>query len=127
NLGNALVPIGAAKKNVGSVPVAVVSGSVTITSASVLSATATVAQNVSCAGGSNGSINLGVTNCNGTATYLWTGPGITNNNNTLKDQTGLPVGTYTVTVTCSVGGTTTASATITSPSQINLPAPTSAR
>ncbi|MEO6759716.1 MAG: cohesin domain-containing protein, partial [Saprospiraceae bacterium] len=124
DLGNALVPIGAAKKTVGSVPVAAVDGSVTITSASILSASPTIAHIVSCAGGADGAINLAVNNCNGTATYLWTGSGITNNNNTLKDLTGLTAGVYTVTVTCTVGGTATASITLSSPSALNLPAPT---
>ena len=124
DLGNALVPIGAAKKTFGSVPVAAVAGSVLIRSASTLSATATTTQNVSCAGGSNGAITLAVNSCNGNATYNWAGPGINASNIALQNQTSLTQGTYAVTVTCGAGGTTTATATVTAPPAINLPVPT---
>jgi len=121
--GNATVPIGAAKRTVGSVPIGYTSGSVFIKSASVLSAVTTV-QNVTCAGGTNGSITLAVNNCSGNATYLWAGPGITNNNNTLQNPTNLTAGGYTVTVTCAASGTTTASATVVGSSAIAMPQPT---
>ncbi len=116
--GNVIVPIGASKKTVGAVPISYTSGSMYIKSATTLSATATVAQNVSCASGnnsSNGAINLSVVNCGGTATYSWS------NGATTKDISSLTAGTYTVTVTCSTGGTATSSATVTGPSALNFP------
>ncbi len=117
--GNVLVPIGAAKKTFGSIPIAYTSGSVFIKSASSLSAAMTV-QNATCAG-NNGSITLNVTNCSGTATYNWTGPGITPANKTVQNPTNLTAGNYVVTVTCTTGSTVTASATVTAPSAITLP------
>ena len=119
--GNAFVPIGAARKTVGAVPIAYTSGSVFIKSASALSATTSV-QNATC-GGSNGSIALTVTNCGGNPAYNWTGPGINASNINVQNPTGLTAGTYAVTVTCS-SGTTTASATVAGASSITLPAPT---
>ncbi|MBA4241337.1 MAG: hypothetical protein C0448_11460 [Sphingobacteriaceae bacterium] len=76
--------------------------------ATALTATTTVT-NVSCFGGSNGTINL--TPSGGTAPYTfnWGGGIIT------EDRTGLPAGVYTCTVTDSNGCLATVSSTITQP------------
>jgi len=70
--------------------------------------------NVSCYGGSNGSINAGIAVV-GTYTYAWTPTG----GSTLT-ATGLPAGDYTITVTDSVGCKSLASATITEPDSITI-------
>lgn len=71
-------------------------------------------QNVSCYGNNNGSINLTVTNTTGSLIYSWAGPnGFISN---LEDISNLQPGTYTVTVTTSIGCSATSSFTITQPS-----------
>ncbi len=69
-----------------------------------------VITNVTCAGGSNGAINLTVTGSS-TYTYSWTGPlGYTS---TTQDPSGLSAGSYNVTVTDASNSACTATATIT--------------
>jgi len=70
-------------------------------------------QNISCAGGNDGSINLTISG--GSAPYgiAWTGPnGFTSGN---EDINGLRAGAYTVTVTDASGCTATASRTLVEP------------
>ncbi len=68
--------------------------------------------NVSCFGGSNGSITVTANGGSTPYTYLWS-DGSTNN-----PATGLTAGAYTVTVTDNGGSTATASASISQPSQL---------
>jgi len=71
--------------------------------------------NVSCNGGTNGTITTTVTNGTAPFTYAWSdGPATTQN------RTGLAAGTYTVTVTDANMATGTASITITQPPAIVL-------
>ncbi|QQS27656.1 MAG: SprB repeat-containing protein [Sphingobacteriales bacterium] len=65
--------------------------------------------NVSCFGGTNGSINLTVTGGTSPYTYNW-GGGVTT-----EDLTGLSIGTYNVTVTDANSCTATTSATVNQP------------
>src|SRR5690606_10058093 len=86
--------------------------SATVNEPTVLSASG-VATNVSCNGGSNGTIDLTVTG--GTAPYgfVWS------NTATTEDMTGLSAGTYDVTVTDAKGCTTTASVTVNEPTVLS--------
>jgi hypothetical protein len=68
--------------------------------------------NVSCNGGSNGSINLTVSGGTPGYTFNWS------NGTTTEDLNGLTIGTYTVTVTDANGCTKTASFTITQPTAL---------
>lgn len=77
--------------------------------------TANIVANTTCNGG-NGSIDLTASPSGPTYTYNWS------NGPTTQDQSGLPPGDYTVTV--SAGGTCTAVATYTVPNNPNLPNPT---
>jgi hypothetical protein len=85
--------------------------SATLTSAAPLVLT-TVVTNTSCFGGSDGSIDLTVTG--GTSGYitLWS------NGSTTEDQTNLPPGTYTTTVTDVNGCSATTSATVGEPTRL---------
>ncbi len=65
--------------------------------------------NVSCIGGTNGGIDITVTGTNAPFTYNW-GGGIVS-----QDRTNIVAGTYTVTVSNTVGCSVTASYTITQP------------
>ncbi|MCC7232796.1 MAG: T9SS type A sorting domain-containing protein, partial [Bacteroidia bacterium] len=79
-----------------------------------LSATCTVGNDVSCFGGNDGSASVSVSGGSGNYSYAWTGGG------TAATASGLSAGTYTVTVTDQISGcTSTCSATITEPSQLN--------
>ncbi|MBK9014527.1 MAG: SprB repeat-containing protein [Saprospiraceae bacterium] len=66
-----------------------------VTEPAMITATSTV-QNVSCAGGSNGSINLMVAGGNPAYTFSWTGPG--GFTATSEDITNLATGAYAVTI-----------------------------
>jgi hypothetical protein len=79
-------------------------------SVSVLTTMATTTQNVSCAGGNNGSALATVMNGNAPYTYAWSPSG---GNSTLA--TGLSAGTYTFTVTDALGCTATTTVTVTEP------------
>ncbi|WP_417368168.1 T9SS type A sorting domain-containing protein [Flavobacterium beibuense] len=92
---------------------------VTITEPAVLTASA-VTTNVSCNGGSNGTVNLTVTGGTAPYTFAWS------NTATTEDMTGLTAGTYNVTVTDANGCTTTASATVTEPTILMASAVTTA-
>lgn len=70
--------------------------------------------NVTCNGGSNGSAVVNPAGSVGPYTYLWS------NGQTTQTATGLVAGSYSVTVTSSVGCTVTNSVTITQPSPITL-------
>ncbi len=73
--------------------------------------------NVSCTGGSNGSIDLSVSGGTPAYSYSWSNlPGSPDP----QDQTGLPAGTYTVTVTDNNGCTNTRSETITQPAALTI-------
>ncbi len=74
----------------------------------------TVASNVTCNGGNNGSINLTVSGGIGGYTYLWS------NGSLLQDPTGLVAGTYTVTVTDANNCTAQTSAGVSQPAALSL-------
>jgi gliding motility-associated-like protein len=65
--------------------------------------------NVSCFGGVNGSISISTAGGTAPYAYLW------NNTQTTATVSGLPIGTYTVLVTDSLGCTATLSVTLTQP------------
>ena len=75
----------------------------------------TVVTNISCNGGSNGSINLTPAGGASPYTFNW-GGGITT-----EDRTGLAAGTYTVIITDANGCTATVNATVTQPAIVNAP------
>lgn len=77
---------------------------------SVLTTMAVATQNVSCAGGNNGSALATVMNGNAPYTYAWSPSG---GNSTLA--TGLSAGTYTFTVTDALGCTAAATVSVTEP------------
>ena len=83
-----------------------VTSALTVGQPAVVSVTATPT-GAGCSGGSNGSVNTNVTGGTSPYTYSW-GGGITTPN-----RTGVPAGTYSVTVTDSKGCTGTASAVVT--------------
>jgi gliding motility-associated-like protein len=82
--------------------------SVTIIEKPALVATVTAVSAVNCAGDSTGSITTNVTGGDGVYTYSWSNGTITQN------LTGVPSGTYTLTVTDGASCTAIATATITS-------------
>lgn len=89
--------------------------SATITApASTVEIILTSITDVSCNGGTNGSINITASGGTPGYTYSW------NNGSTLEDRTGLAAGTYSVTVTDANGCTATLSATITQPAALTL-------
>ena len=93
-------------------------GCTAVTSATVnqppaLVATPTVT-NVACFGGNNGAVNLSVTGGTPGYTYVWSTGATTSGIN------GLTAGTYTVTVRDANNCSTTATATVTQPTALNL-------
>src|ERR1019366_5630898 len=88
-------------------------GAYTLTGQAISSFTGT-STNVSCNGGSNGSITTTVSGGITPYTYLW------NNSATTSNLSGLSAGTYSVTVTDSNGCSATGSYTITQPSAISI-------
>ena len=91
------------------------STNVTITEPTLLSASTTQV-NVSCNGGTNGSIDLTVSGGSAPYTYLWSDAGATST----QDISGLVAGTYSVVITDNNGCTLTVSATLTEPSALAL-------
>ena len=79
-----------------------------------LIATASVTSNVSCNGGSNGSVSVTASGGTTPYTYAWSTSPVQSGNT----ATGLTAGTYRVTVTDAVSATATSSATITQPSSL---------
>ena len=89
--------------------------SVTVTEPAVLSTSASVG-NVSCNGGSDGSVDLTVTGGTAPYTYAWS------NGATYEDLSGVSAGNYNVTVTDAHGCTTTANATVNEPAVLSASA-----
>jgi len=87
--------------------------SATLTNPSNMTISGT-AQNITCAGLSNGSINISVTGGTGNKTYLWS------NGATTANISNLSSGSYTVTVTDGASCTATATYTILAPSALTL-------
>ncbi|MCB0802628.1 MAG: T9SS type A sorting domain-containing protein [Flavobacteriales bacterium] len=82
-----------------------------------LSAQITNATDVTCNGGSDGSMTVTVSNGFANYSYLWSnGVATSNTPSATNTVSGLSAGTYTVTVSDNGGNTTTASATIIEPS-----------
>jgi hypothetical protein len=69
--------------------------------------------NVSCNGGSNGAIDLSISNANGATTILWS------NGATTEDISGLTAGTYSVSVSDANGCSASASYNVTEPAVLN--------
>jgi hypothetical protein len=90
--------------------------SATITQPTAVAASTTVATNVSCNGGTDGSASVTVTGGTGAYTYLWADA------QTTATATGLAAGTYMVTATDANGCSTTSSATITEPTTLTASA-----
>ena len=88
--------------------------SVTITQPPLLVSTINGSTNVSCYGGNNGSIDLGVVGGTMPYSYMWSNGAIT------QDIFGLSVGMYCVTVTDANSCTTTICQNITQPTPLNL-------
>ncbi|MBS1547581.1 MAG: gliding motility-associated C-terminal domain-containing protein, partial [Bacteroidetes bacterium] len=91
--------------------------SFTLTAPDALATSLAVTSN-ECDLGNNGSIDLSVTGGTAPFTYAWSGPG--GFASTDEDIAGLPSGAYSVTVTSSLGCTTTASATVVAASPMSL-------
>jgi hypothetical protein len=89
--------------------------SATVNQPTALTLSGTVA-NTSCTGTSDGSIDLTVTGGTPGYTYDWSNDGPETPDNDTQDLTGVPAGTYTVTVTDANGCTATMSKTILQPS-----------
>jgi hypothetical protein len=79
-----------------------------------LIASASVISNVSCNGGSNGSVIVTVSGGTSPYTYAWSTSPVQNT----QTASGLTAGTYWVTVTDAVSATATSSATVTQPSDL---------
>ncbi|MFY9309867.1 MAG: choice-of-anchor L domain-containing protein [Bacteroidia bacterium] len=92
-------------------------GNISENSSSAASVFSTV--NISCNGGSDGSITAGTMGAGGPYTYLWTPSGGTD-----SVATGLTAGTYTITITDQLGCKSLATATLTEPAAISIAATT---
>ncbi|MEQ9186463.1 MAG: T9SS type A sorting domain-containing protein [Cryomorphaceae bacterium] len=88
--------------------------SVTITEPSLLIASTSLGNDVSCNGGSDGSASASATGGTSPYTYIWS------SGSTSSSATGLSAGTYTVTVTDNNGCTDTESITIAEPAVLNV-------
>jgi hypothetical protein len=88
--------------------------SATIVAPTAFTVTLTSKTNVSCNGGTNGTINITPSGGAPGYTYKW------NNNATTEDRSGLAAGTYTVTVTDNNMCTATLSTTITQPAALTV-------
>ncbi len=84
----------------------------TVTQPNLLVATTTIDSNVACNGGGSGGMTAGVTGGTSPYTYSWS------NGDMTQSITGLTAGPYTVTVSDANGCFTTASGTITEPTDI---------
>jgi len=71
---------------------------------------------ISCAGATDGSIDMTVTGGTGNLSYSWTGPGLVDPS--LEDLSGLGAGTYTLTVSDENGCTTLAAYTLNAPAPL---------
>ena len=91
----------------------------TIPSSCVVPSLSAVTSNVTCNGGTDGSINLSTSGGSSPFTYAWTKTGDGGFSATTEDITGLTAGTYNVTVTASGGCTTGNSYTITEPAALS--------
>lgn len=85
---------------------------ITVTEPPVLTASIASVDSVSCAGQSDGNIDLSVAGGNPAYTFNW------NNGNTLEDNRAIPAGSYSVTVTDQRGCFATASADVFEPSPL---------
>ncbi len=85
---------------------------VTVPGSPELTVTTTTTSNVSCFGGSDGSITVSSNGGTGSVTYSWS------NGETTETISNLSAGTYTVTATDGNGCTATTSATITEPTEL---------
>lgn len=90
---------------------------ITITQPNALAITASVTANVTCHGGSTGSVSSVASNGTSPYTYSWAPSGGTN-----SSASNLTAGTYTVTVTDMCGASATAKATITQPAVLSVSA-----
>ncbi|HXH20108.1 MAG TPA: gliding motility-associated C-terminal domain-containing protein, partial [Chitinophagales bacterium] len=114
---------GAITEDISSLPIGTYTATVTDAKSCTVTETATIIQpplltasttqvNVSCNGGSNGSIDLSVAGGTPSYSYNWS------TGSTTQDIGGLFIGTYHVTVTDAQSCTVTTSATITEPSAL---------
>jgi large repetitive protein len=87
----------------------------TITQPAVLNPTIASVNNVSCFGGSNGSISTNVTGGTGSYTYTWSPIGGSG-----SGASNLPIGNYTIVVTDQNGCTSNVSATVTQPTALTV-------
>ena len=94
----------------------ITAGATTINEPSAALAAAVAGTDILCNGDATGAVNLTVTGGTAPYTYLWDDPAAS----TTEDISGLPIGTYTATVTDANGCTTTASYTVTEPTAITL-------
>lgn len=85
----------------------------------VLSASASMSQQVSCNGGGNGAIALTAEGGTAPYSYAWTGP--SSYSSSLEDISGLMAGTYNVNITDAHGCSTSTSATVTTVVDVTPP------